>query len=74
MGIQIFDASEYLDIDKESLLKISSWQFAIIVDQGIIKIKIMLQVKVRNKIIERNPIIEQNIGLKLPNSEIICES
>ncbi|MBI2652197.1 DUF2283 domain-containing protein, partial [Candidatus Woesearchaeota archaeon] len=29
VGIQMFDASEYLNIDKKSLLKIPNWQFTI---------------------------------------------
>ena len=74
VGIQMFDASEYLHIDKKSLLKIPNWQFTINVHENIIEIRLVFQVKIRNKIIEKNPIIAQQINQKLPNSELVCEA
>ena len=74
VGIQMFDASEYLNIDKKSLLKIPNWQFTINKHENIIDIRLVFQVKVRNKIIEKNPIISQAITQKLPNSELVCEA
>ena len=74
VGIQMFDASEYLNIDKKSLLKIPNWQFTINVHESIIEIRLVFQIKVRNKIVEKNPIISQQINQKLPNSEMICEA
>ena len=73
-GIQIFDAAEYLNIDKKSLLQIPNWQFTINVHENIIEIRLVFQVKVRNKIVEKNPIISQQISQKLPNSELVCEA
>ena len=73
-GIQIFDAAEYLNIDKKSLLNIPNWQFTINVHENIIEIRLVFQVKVRNKIVEKNPIISQQINQKLPNSELVCEA
>ena len=73
-GIQIFDASEFLDIDKKSLLQIPNWQFTINVHENIIEIRLVFQIKVRNKIVEKNPIISQQINQKLPNSELVCEA
>lgn len=73
-GIQIFDASEYLNIDKKSLLNIPNWHFTINVHENIIEIRLVFQIKVRNKIIEKNPIISQQINQKLPNSELVCEA
>ena len=72
-GIQIFDAAEYLNIDKKSLLNIPNWQFIINVHENIIEIRLVFQIKVRNKIVEKNPIISQQINQKLPNSELVCE-
>ena len=74
VGIQMFDASEYLNIDKKSLLKIPNWQFTINVHESIIEIRLVFQIKVRNKIVEKNPIISQQINQKLPNSELVCEA
>ena len=74
VGIQMFDASEYLNIDKKSLLKIPNWQFTINVHENIIEIRLVFQVKVRNKIVEKNPIIAQQMSQKLPDSQLICEA
>ena len=74
VGIQMLDASEYLNIDKKSLLKIPNWQFTISVHENIIEIRLVFQVKIRNKIVEKNPIIAQQINQKLPNSEMVCEA
>ena len=73
-GIQIFDATEYLNMDKKSLLNIPNWQFTINVHENIIEIRLVFQIKVRNKIVEKNPIIAQQINQKLPNSELVCEA
>ena len=73
-GIQIFDATEYLNMDKKSLLNIPNWQFTINVHENIIEIRLVFQIKVRNKIVEKNPIISQQINQKLPNSELVCEA
>ena len=73
-GIQMFDASEYLNIDKKSLLQIPNWQFTINVRENIIENRLGLEIKVRNKIVEKNPIISQQINQNLPNSELICEA
>ena len=73
-GIQIFDAAEYLNIDKKSLLNIPNWHFTINVHENIIEIRLVFQIKVRNKIVEKNPIISQQINQKLPNSELVCEA
>lgn len=74
IGIQIFDASEYLNIDKKSLLKIPNWHFTINVHENIIEIRLVFQVKIKNKIIEKNPIIAQQINQKLPDSQLVCEA
>jgi len=75
VGIQIFDASEFLNLDKKELLSIPKWVFnANVYDGNKIEIRLTFQIKVRNKIVEKNPIIAQQINQKLPNSEMICEA
>src|SRR3989338_9800503 len=75
VGIQIFDASEFLNLDKKELLSIPKWVFnANVYDGNKIEIRLTFQIKVRNKIVEKNPIIAQQINQKLPNSEMVCEA
>jgi len=75
VGIQIFDASEFLNLDKKELLSIPKWVFnANVYDGNKVDIRLTFQIKVRNKIIEKNPIIAQQINQKLPNSEMVCEA
>ena len=75
VGIQIFDASEFLNLDKKELLSIPKWWFnANVYDGNKIDIRLIFQIKIRNKIIEKNPIIAQQINQKLPDSEMICEA
>ena len=75
VGIQIFDASEFLNLDKKELLSIPKWFFnANVYDGNKINIRLTFQIKIRNKIVEKNPIIAQQINQKLPNSEMICEA
>ncbi len=73
VGIQIFEASRFLGIEKEVLLKIPRWQFEARLENGKIEVRLTFQVIRRNKIIEKNPIIIQQISEKLPDSTLICE-
>lgn len=70
VGIQIFEASKFLGIDKMYLRKIPKWQFNAVVHDGIVEIRLVFQISIRNKVIEKNPIIQQPIDL--PNSELEC--
>lgn len=75
VGIQIFEASKFLNLDKKLLLSIPKWRFdANVHDGNKIDIRLMFQIKVRNKIVEKNPIILQSIHQKLPNSTMVCEA
>ena len=71
-GIQIFEASKFLDLSKNVLMKIPKWEFRASVEDGIIEIRLIFQVKVRNRIIEKNPIFKQVAGISLPNSKVVC--
>ncbi len=81
VGIQIFEASKFLRIEKIKLRDIPNWEFNTkteqIKEQGkpITKIEIRLtfMVRVRNKLVEKNPIIMlQPITESLPNSDLVC--
>ncbi|MEK6824160.1 MAG: DUF2283 domain-containing protein [Nanoarchaeota archaeon] len=59
VGIQIFNASEFLGMSKINLREIPKWQFKSKIEGGIIELRLNYQLKVRNKIFEKNPIIIQ---------------
>ncbi len=72
VGIQIFEASKFLDVSKGMLLKIPRWEFIANVNEGRIEIRLLFKVAVRNKIIEKNPIIMESVSEPLPNSRLVC--
>lgn len=71
-GIQIFDASKYLQIEKDQLKKIQNWSLSAAVHEKRLTIHLILQIQQDNKIIEKNPIIHQMLSEQCPDSEIIC--
>lgn len=71
VGMQIFDASEYFKISKESIRNIRSWQFQAEVEENRLEIRLTFQTTYRNKTIERMPIITQPLEQPLPNSKMI---
>ena len=73
VGLQLFEASQFLALDKATLMKIPRWEFKTVVEDGRIEIRLTFQVVQKNKIIEKNSIIMQPTSEPLPNSEMICE-
>jgi len=73
VGIQILEASKFLNLNKRVLLKVPRWEFKATVNEGRIEIRLMFQIVVRNKIIEKNPIIMEPTSEPLPNSQLVCE-
>ena len=71
VGIQIFDASKFLEIPKVYLRPIPKWQFEARLKQGIIEVRLFYQVCIRNKIIEKNPIIIQENKSNLPSPQLV---
>lgn len=72
-GIQIFDASKFLQVNKESLRNIPKWIFQAVVIGENIEIRLNYETIVRNKTVEKNPIIVRENKANLPSSEMICE-
>ena len=72
VGIQIFDASEFLGIEKVNLRAIPKWQFKARIDHGVIEIRLFYQITIRNRIIEKNPIIIQENTADLPSPQMVC--
>jgi uncharacterized protein YuzE len=73
VGVQILEASKFLNLKKTILLKIPNWEFSATVNEGRIEIRLMFQIVIRNKIIEKNPIIMEPTSEPLPNSQLVCE-
>lgn len=73
-GIQIFEASEYLQMGKEHLLHLKNWFFNAEVSENRLTLRLFFQIHDKGKIIEKNPIIQQMLTEQYPNSEIVCTS
>lgn len=80
-GIQIFEASKFLRLDKIKLREVPTWEFNTKTekinqegkDVTKIEIRLVFKIRVRNQLIEKNPIImPQPISEQLPNSELSC--
>ena len=71
VGIQIFDASKFLGIEKINLRAIPTWKFKAKIINGIIELRLFYQINVRNKIIEKTPIIIQENKSKLPSPQVV---
>ena len=72
VGIQIFDASKFLMINKTNLRLMPKWQFKARIDRGVIEIRLFYQIVLRNRIIEKNPIIIQENTADLPSPQMVC--
>jgi len=71
-GIQVFDASKFLGIQKINLREIPKWQFKAKINQGIIELRLFYQLKIRNKTIEKTPIIIQENKVNLPSPQMVA--
>ena len=70
-GVQIFEASKFLGIDKMKLREISKWDFKSSIKDNIIEIRVNFQIVTRNRIIEKNPIIIKESNQDLPDSQLV---
>lgn len=73
-GIQIFDASECLGVEKECLRKKHKWSFSAEVYENRLILRVIVQIRQKNKIIEKNLIIHHILKKHYPDSEIVCTS
>lgn len=69
VGIQIFNASKFLNIDKLNFKTIPKWNFKAKIDKNVIEIRLDYLITIRNKIIEKNPIIIQENTANLPSPQ-----
>ena len=70
-GIQIFEASKFLEIDKSNLKQIPRWKFEAKITGNIVEIRLFYQIEIRNRIIEKNPIIIQENTANLPSPQVV---
>jgi len=71
-GLQIFNASTFLNVDKQVLRQMSSWKLEANVEQNTAEIRLIFNVIYRNKLIEKNPILIQPLNQEVPDSRLIC--
>lgn len=69
-GIQIFEASKFLKIDKSNLKQIPRWKFEAKIVGNVVEIRLFYQIEIRNRIIEKNPIIIQENTANLPSPQV----
>ncbi len=72
VGIQIFEASEFLGISKLNLREVPKWQFKARVEDEIMELRLNYQLQIRNKIYEKSPIIIQENRSGLPSPQMVC--
>lgn len=70
VGIQIFDASEFLRTPKIALKNVGQWRFTAAVDDNRLEVRIDFVAIVRNKKIRQQPIIVEPLKEDLPDSEV----
>ena len=72
VGIQIFDAAEFLGIPKVNMRIIPKWKFKARINNGVIEVRLFYQINVRNQIIEKSPIIIQENRANLPSPQMVA--
>ena len=71
VGIQIFDASNFLGITKMNLREIPKWQFKAKIENNILELRLNYQLKIRNRTIDRSPIIIQENKSELLKPQMV---
>ena len=71
VGIQIFDASKFLRMDKIHLRQITKWKFEAKIEENSIELRLFYQINVRNQIKEVTPIIVQENTSNLPEQTMM---
>jgi len=72
VGLQIFDASKFLNTSKDSLRQIKNWKLQANTKGNMIEVRIIFNTLIRNKIIEKQPIITYSTNENFPDSKMVC--
>ncbi len=71
VGIQLFEASKFLEMSKINLREIPKWQFNAKIEKGVIELRLNYQLQIRNRIYEKSPIIIQEDKSGLPSPQMV---
>lgn len=71
-GMQIMEASKFLELDKKELLKIPKWKLSAAISGNRIIVRLDFKVMQRNMEIEKSPIIVHFLPESYPDSELVC--
>lgn len=71
-GMQIMEASKFLELDKKELLKIPKWKLSAAINENRIIMRLVFKVMRRNREIEKSPIIVHSLPESYPDSELVC--
>ena len=71
-GIQLFDASQMFNIDKDTLRNVQKWEFKVTTEGKVITIQLMFEMLRRNKLVERGQNLVREASSPLIDSEVSC--
>lgn len=71
VGLQVFDASEFLQIPKIALKSIDQWKLDTKIEENRLEVRLLFRAVQRNKVLEMKPIILEPLKEPLPNSEMV---
>ena len=74
-GIQLFDASQLLNSNKDALRKIKDWEFRIKIENNLITVQLMLNIAKRNRgLIQRGENFVRKSLFNLKNGGVVCST
>ena len=71
VGMQIFDASNLFQSNREALKNVKNWKLEASIKNKIIQVKVLFNMILRNKIIEKNPIIVERTMEDLDRKSVV---
>lgn len=71
VGVQIFNASSYLGMNKVSLREIKNWKLETSVEDNYLEIRLVFNSIVRNQVVEKNPILVQRVDEGMVDSRVV---
>ena len=70
VGIQIFNASNYFNMTKDSLRSVKNWKLKASIKDNVVEVRLVFNSIVRNQMVEKSPILVQRIEENIPDSSI----
>jgi uncharacterized protein YuzE len=72
VGLQIFNASRFFNVEKLALRQMNAWKLEANVEKNTIEVRVIFNITQRNKRVEKNPILIQPMTQEMPDSRLIC--